>query len=42
MVFVAKEQRVHAKMSAEMHNCQSTFSGKQSTFLGMGITFLGY
>ena len=38
MVFVAKEQRVHAKMSAEMHNCQSIFSGIESTFLGIKTT----
>jgi hypothetical protein len=42
MVFVTKEQRVHTKMSAEMHNYQSTLSGNQSTFSGMGTTFLGY
>ena len=41
MVFVTKEQRVHTKMSAEMHNYQSTLSGNQSTFSGMGTTFLG-
>ena len=37
MVFVTKEQRVHAEMSAEMHNCQSTFSGIRSTFLGINL-----
>ena len=41
MVFVTKEQRVHAKMSAEMHNCQSTFLGDKSTISGNESTFLG-